>query len=142
MIYFDSSALVKRYVREDGSDAVQSLIRQGEGIATSKLTYPEMLSAFGRKQRAGELARGLFGRLLDQFEADWKTVFVVELHDDLLPTVKLLLTKYLLKGADTVHLSSALWLKRTVQADMTFVASDANLLKAAQGERLKVINPQ
>lgn len=142
MIYFDSSALVKRYVREEGSDAVQSLVTKGEGIATSKLAYPEMLSAFGRKHRTGELARGLFEGLLDQFEADWKTVLVVELHDELLPTVKLLLTKYPLKGADTVHLSSALWLKRAVQADVTFVASDANLLKAAQGERLKVINPQ
>jgi predicted nucleic acid-binding protein len=85
VIYFDSSALVKRYVREDGSDAVRSLIKQGEGIATSKLTYPEILSAFGRKHRAGELGRGLFGGLLDQFEADWKTVFVIELHDELLP---------------------------------------------------------
>ncbi|MEI9478676.1 MAG: type II toxin-antitoxin system VapC family toxin [Deltaproteobacteria bacterium] len=142
MIYFDSSALVNRYVREDGSDAVRSLIKQGEGIATSKLTYPEILSAFGRKHRTGELGRGLFGGLLDQFEADWKTAFVIELHDELLPTVKLLLTKYPLKGADTVHLSSALWLKWAAKADVTFVASDTNLLKAARGEGLKVINPQ
>jgi uncharacterized protein len=142
VIYFDSSALVKRYVKEDGSDAVQSLIRQGEGIATSKLAYPEILSAFGRKNRTGELARGLFEKLLHQFEADWKRIFVVELHDELLPTMKLLLTKYPLRGADTVHLSSALWLKRAVQTDMTFVASDINLLKAAEGERLRVINPQ
>ena len=80
--------------------------------------------------------------MLDQFEADWKTVFVIELHDELLPTVKLLLTKYPLKGADTVHLSSALWLKWAAKADVTFVASDTNLLKAARGEGLKVINPQ
>jgi uncharacterized protein len=142
VIYFDTSALVKRYVKEKGSDAVKSLIEQGENIATSKLAYPEILSAFGRKHRAGELARGPFQGLVDQFLADWNSVFVVELHDELLPTVKLLLAKYPLKGADTVHLSSALWLKRAVQIDLTFVASDITLLKAAQGERLKVIDPQ
>jgi len=142
VIYIDSSAFVKRYVKEEGSDAVQSLIQRGEDIATSKLAYPEILSAFARKERAGELARGLRKKLLDQFEADWKSVFIVELHDELLPTMKLLLTKYPLKGADTVHLSSALWLKRAVQTDMTFVASDVNLFKAAQGERLRVFNPQ
>jgi predicted nucleic acid-binding protein len=142
VIYFDSSALVKRYVKEQGSDAVQSLIERGDGLATSKLTYPEILSAFGRKHRAGELVRALFQGLVVQFEADWKSVFVVEFHDELLPTVRLLLTKYSLKGADTVHLSSALWLRRGVEVDVTFVASDVSLLKAAQGERLKVINPQ
>jgi uncharacterized protein len=142
VIYFDSSALVKRYVREDGSETVQSLIRQGEDIATSKLAYSEILSAFGRKYRARELAAGLFRKLVDQFDADWKSILVVEFHDELLPTVKLLLAKYALKGADTVHLSSALWLERAAQIDMTFVASDSNLLKAAQGERLRVINPQ
>ena len=142
MIYFDTSALVKRYVKEYGSMAVQSLIRQGEGIATSKLAYPEMLSAFGRKYRARELAAGLFRRLVDQFDADWKSILVVEFHDELLSTVKLLSAKYALKGADTVHLSSALWLQREVPTNITFVASDGNLLKAAQGERLRVINPQ
>jgi len=142
VIYFDSCALVKRYVKEDGSEDVLSLIQRGEGITTSKLAYPEILSAFARKERSGELARGLRKRLLDQFEADWKSILVVELHDELLPTMKLLLNKYPLRGADTVHLSSALWLKRAVQTDMTFVASDVNLLKAAHGERLRVINPQ
>jgi len=142
VIYFDSSALVKRYVKEEGSETVQSLIERGGSIATSKLAYPEILSAFGRKQRTGELAAALFRKLVDQFDADWKSVFVVELHDELLPTVKLLSAKYSLKGADTVHLSSALWLKRSVQTDMIFVASDGNLLEAAKGERLKVINPR
>ena len=53
-----------------------------------------------------------------------------------------LLGKYPLKGADTVHFSSALWLKHAVQTDLTFVASDVTLVKAAQSERLKVVDPQ
>ena len=46
MIYFDSSALVKRYLKEDGTEVVKSILRAEKMIGTSKLTYPEMFSAF------------------------------------------------------------------------------------------------
>ena len=55
MIYFDSSALVKRYLKEKGTDVVQSLTAREELVATSKFSYPEILSAFMRKRREGEL---------------------------------------------------------------------------------------
>ena len=142
MIYFDSSALVKRYVEEPGSDMVQSLLDRGTSIATSKLAYPEIVSALTRKQRSGELTKRFLQAVIDQFEVDWAGMVVVEFHDELLPTVKSLLMKHQLRGADTVHLSSALWLKRAVQSDLSFVASDLDLLKAARAERLDVINPQ
>jgi len=66
----------------------------------------------------------------------------VEFHDELLPGIELLIRKYPLKGADALHLSSALWLEKTVQEKVTFVASDESLLKAARSERLKIVNPQ
>lgn len=44
--------------------------------------------------------------------------------------------------ADSVHLSSALWLRNAVKEDVIFVASDINLLNAAQSERLQIIDPQ
>jgi predicted nucleic acid-binding protein len=142
MIYFDSSALVKRYIEESGSDVVQSLLDRDASAATSKLAYPEILSALTRKQRSGELTKRSLQAAVSQFEADWAGIVVVEFHDELLPTMKSLLLKHHLRGADTVHLASALWLKRAVQSDLAFVASDLNLLKAAQAERLEVINPQ
>jgi len=40
MIYFDSSALVKRYLKEKGTDVILSLSTQEEFIATSKLAIP------------------------------------------------------------------------------------------------------
>ena len=121
---------------------VQSLLDRDTSIATSKLAYPEIVSALTRKQRSGELTKKSLQAVVDQFETDWAGIVVVEFHDELLPTVKSLLMKHHLRGADTVHLSSALWLKRSLQSDLAFVASDLNLLKAARAERLEVINPQ
>ena len=141
MIYFDSSALVKRYLREVGSESVNAILISEKTIATSKLAYPEILSAFMRKHCAGELAQKPLRSVIDQFESDWKYFFIIEFHDDLFPAIKVLIEKYPLKGADTVHLSSALWLKHTAREDVKFVASDLNLLKAAESENLHVINP-
>jgi len=141
MIYFDSSALVKRYLKEDGTEVVKSIITTDKMIATSKLTYPEMLSAFMRKFRAKEMGRKHLQVVIDKFETDWFHLIVIELHDELLRTGKGLLEKYPLRAADTVHLSSALWLELNTKAKLTFVTSDESLIKAARAEKLRVANP-
>ena len=142
MIYFDSSALVKRYLREKGTDVVQSLTIREEFVATSKLAYPELLSAFMRKRRAGELGEESLESILHRLETDWPELFIIEIHDELLPFVKSLIRKYPLKGADSIHLASALWLERMTKGEVMFVASDMNLLGAATKENLKILNPQ
>jgi predicted nucleic acid-binding protein len=141
MIYFDSSALVKRYLTEAGTDKVNSIVATGGTLATSKLTYPEILSAFARKHRAREIGKRALHGAMDRFLADWDQLFVIGFHDDLLKTVKSLIEKYALKAADTVHLSSALWLKHTVTDDVTFVSSDASQVEAALAENFKVLDP-
>ena len=50
--------------------------------------------------------------------------------------------KYALKAADSIHLSTALWLKQTTKADLVFVAADTALLKSAKAEKLGTLNPQ
>ena len=142
MIYLDSSALVKRYLEEDGTDVIQSLLRETEVFATSKLTYPEILSAFRKKHRVGEMKRKTLEAVTDKFENDWEKIFVIEFHNELLQGVKKLIEKYPLRGADALHLASALWLDDTLKMGLTFVASDIGLLNAARSEALKILNPQ
>lgn len=141
MIYADSSALVKRYVSEAGSARLVEALSSSDVVATSKLAFPELLSAFTRKRRSRELSERSFRAAVRRFEEDWKDLLIVDLHDDLLPLIKSLVAKYALKGADSVHLSSALWLSQSSRMSVVFSASDAQLLKAAQAERLEIFNP-
>jgi hypothetical protein len=120
MIYFDSSALVKRYTEEVGTDFVKSILWTDVVIATSKLTYPEILSALMRKVRAGEIERKRLDDIVDRFEKDWDHILVLEFSNDLLQIVKVLIKKHPLKAADGIHLSSALWLKLSSKVDITF----------------------
>jgi uncharacterized protein len=141
MIYLDSSALVKRYVEEKGTDFLKSILAGDGLIATSKLTYPEILSALMRKVQAGEIARKTYNGIVGVFDKDWDHILVLDFHNDLLRGVRMLIERHPLKAADAIHLSSALWLRLSSNTDVTFVASDSNLLKAARAEKLEVINP-
>lgn len=142
MIYLDSSALVKRYVEEKGSDAVDFLLRAELPAAVSKLAYPEILSGFARKYRSREISKKDFDSLAERFETDWQHFVIVEFHDELLSRIKTLIRKHYLRGADSIHLSAALWLRDAVKKDITFVASDNALLEAADKEGLEIINPE
>ena len=141
MIYLDSSALVKRYLKETGTDVVNSIILSSKAKATSKLSYPEILSAFARKHRTNEIGHGLLHSAINKFEGDWLQLYVIEFSDEILQPIKQVSQKYPLKAADTVHLASALWLRSSTKADVTFVASDSRLLEAAQRENLQIVNP-
>jgi len=141
MIYLDSSALVKRYVAEPGSEAMDRLLSEHPYVATSRLTYPEILSALNRKRVAKEFSSRIFGGLVNAFESDWGKFFVLELDEALLPIVKQMIRKHSIRGADAVHLVSAMWLRSTLKEDVIFACSDKKLLDAARCERLVAFEP-
>ncbi len=141
MIYLDSSALVKRYVDEPGSDAVDRLLAEHRYAATSRLAYPEVLSALRRKHAARDFPTRVLTRLIAAFESDWGKLFVLEFEEELLPAVKHAILNHGVKGADAVHLASATWLRSVLKEDVVFACADAKLLAAAKAERLIPFEP-
>lgn len=142
MIYLDSSALVKRYIEEKGSDKVNALLQQAPVAAASRLAYPEILAAITRRHKAGDIETPAFERVRKNFKADWTSFVVIEMRAEVFVFIDRIIEKHALKGADSVHLSTALWLKDVMKEDVVFVASDMELLKAAEAEKLKIVNPQ
>ena len=55
ILYLDTSSLVKLYVDEDCSEIVREWVEEAEVVATSRVTYPEALSAFARRWNRGDL---------------------------------------------------------------------------------------
>jgi len=141
MIYLDSSALVKRYVAEDGSDAIDRLLADHPYTATSRLAYPEILSVLNRKHRAREFSVRVLGELIAGFESDWGKLFILEFDGELLPIIKQAIRKHAIRGADAVHLASAMWLRSVLKEDVIFACADAKLLHAARAERLLAFDP-
>ncbi len=84
MNYFDTSALVKRFVEEPGSRRVEALIAAQAQVATSKIAYAELHAALARKLRERKLTHAAYRRISGRFELDWHAYIRVELTDALL----------------------------------------------------------
>ncbi|MBI5179487.1 MAG: type II toxin-antitoxin system VapC family toxin [Nitrospinae bacterium] len=139
--YVDTSALAKRYFAEPGTERMNALLAGNVKTATSILTYAEMLAVAARKRKAGDITAGQLRTIAQSFEADWKLFHVIPLKDDIRPLIRTVVGKYRLRGADGVHLASALFLAQAIQKEMVMVASDIELLDAAKKAGFKVVNP-
>jgi predicted nucleic acid-binding protein len=142
LLFLDSSALVKLYVEEQGSAAVERLLHQpGMRAACGFLAYPEVTAALVRRQRGGDLTRRTLERLLRLFESDWRKFLVVWFAPELVPLSGRLVRAHGVKGADAVQLACALLLGRATATRITLVAADQELLRAAALEGLATISP-
>ena len=142
MIYWDSSAFVKKYLREEGSNAVVDRLTGDPAVATSILSYAEIHAVFARKARERNVSAAALERLSRSFDSDWQSLVVVRVNDAILPAVRDVLIRHPLRGADAVHLASALYLARqTRSSNLCFACADDRLLQAAAAEGLKAWNP-
>lgn len=57
MFYLDTSALVKRYIYEAGSELVNDLFADAKGIATGVISRAEAAAAFARAAHISILER-------------------------------------------------------------------------------------
>jgi len=142
MIYYlDSSALVKRYAAESGSDKVTALIESDNKIAVSWLAIPETLSAVARRAKGGSISADDLAAVRNQFNQDLQRFMIVEVAGAPVDGIETLIARHALRGADSIHLSTAIWLGKATRSPVIFVASDNELLNAARSERIKTFNP-
>ncbi len=141
--YFDSSALVKLYVPETGSQWVKQLVTErlplGElrhTILMSRIAIVETAAAIARRRRTGELTIEqqalLYRRLLEDAQHRFQ---LLEVDGRSLDLAADLTQHHPLRGYDAVHLAAALRLRRVlVTAGLPapiFVCADANLCAVA-----------
>jgi hypothetical protein len=69
-------------------------------------------------------------------------LFILEFDDELLPIIKKAIHRHAIRGADSVHLASTLWLRSVLKEDVVFPCADARLLDAARAERLVAYDPE
>jgi len=144
LYYLDSSAWVKRYYRETGTAWVESLLAQHQPIDCASLGVIEVTAALARKQKARFIASSQVEQKLRDLDRDWQHLVQLELTDQVVMAAKELARKLALRGADAVHLASALLLKDQLTKDdqLILVTSDHELREAAQLYDLLVIDPE
>ena len=138
ILYLDTSALVKLYAPETESDAVKRLLERAEVAATSCLAYVEARAAFARKRRERGVNSRDYRHLLQDFDHDWESYFIVDVSDALVRLAGQLAEKHALRGYDAIHLASAVIVRRQGDRPMSFSCFDTRLSRAARREGLQI----
>lgn len=108
LVYFDSSALVKLVVEEPGSLLVAELWDACDSALSSRLAYPEVRAALAASARNHELGDDELRDAEQSWEEFWAATRKVELTADVEQRAGHLARSHALRGADAVHLASAL----------------------------------
>ena len=132
ILYLDTSALVKLYVREAGSDLVRAVADNSAVITTSKVAYAEARAALARGNRDGALHEKDYHLAVNAFNRDWDRYLAVEVSDFLIRLAGDLAEKYRLRGFDAIHLASILTVKRQVNEPLVVACWDVRLWEAVQ----------
>lgn len=147
--YFcDSSAVVKRYVGETGTNWIIGLMRPAlkNEFAVAQIAAVEVISAVSRRHRGNFLTAVQADKAIYRFLRDFNNRFgVVKIDDAVIRNAIYLAQTYVLRGYDAVQLSSAMALNSKLSKlklqPFIFVSADNDLNSAANAEGLAVDNP-
>ncbi len=141
IVYLDASALVKRYVREAGSDDVAQLLAQAEVIGTSLVSRAEVAAALARAARMGMVKPDQAEAALLVFRAEWPRLARIQLTEPLIGRADAVAWEHGLRGYDAVHLASALYWQESLRQAVVLATYDRELWRAGEAAGLSVWPP-
>ena len=136
ILYLDASALVKRYVAESGSAAVESLIGGAQAVGTGVLSRAEVAAALAKAARAGLVTRESAAKALQAFNADWEHMIRLQVSEPLVARAASLAWEHGLRGYDAVHLAAALVWREMLGGPVSVATYDRELWRSAQASGL------
>src|SRR3990172_12925951 len=107
-LYLDTSALIKRYISETGTEDVRAWIRAAEAISLSTMTRAETTAGLTRLQSRGILTQENYMTALEQFRLDWEWYQRLPINEELIARADFIACQHGLRGYDAVHLAAAL----------------------------------
>ena len=146
--FFESSAFVKRFAKERGTNFVLRLLRPStkNRYYASQLTEVEVCAALARRRKGKTLSAAQVSKSQRRFARDFADRFTKILISDTIISEALRLADfYELRGYDAVQLACAIEANRDRLTKgltaLMIVSADNELNDAAQAEGLAVENP-
>lgn len=131
--YFDSSALVKLVVEEEGTADAIALWNATAAVIANRLAHPEVRAALAAAHRDGRLDGEDHERARERWHRYRSSLRMVELTRELEDAAGGLAHLHALSGSDALHLAAALTLAETEPVVATW---DRRLLRASQASGL------
>lgn len=142
--YFDTSALLKLYIQEDGSAGLRQMLDQSEDnrVFILELTLLEARSAIRRRERAREITTAAANGFLTQIDQDGKSRYFVErISAQVIAEAHRLIDNHPIRALDALQLAGCILLSQAYHLSLIFVCADYDLCAAATAERIATLNP-
>jgi len=138
LAYFDTSVLVKRYIREPSSIHARDLLRRHRFLS-SAIAPVETTSALRRRRIAGDLSERDFLAILTRIKRDCVYWELVEVSPQVLVQAEDLIRKTDLRTLDALHVASVLVFQTTSGLRIPFVTGDQRQRDAGEQLDLDVV---
>ncbi|MCF6335721.1 MAG: type II toxin-antitoxin system VapC family toxin, partial [Spirochaetales bacterium] len=122
----DSSAFVKRYIEEVGSDKLAEILPNASELGLSIILVPEVTSGLNRRLREHLVDNRNYNEIKTQLLDDISDATILQITPGVVSLSVKLLEKNVLRAMDSLHIACALEWK----ADL-FITSDKRQLDAA-----------
>lgn len=142
--YADTSALIKRYITEDGSEWMRKQVRISSGnvVIICDVTPVEIFSVLARLNREGRLSSTRLGRFQNIFLAHAEREYlIIPVNGHIFAQARLLVSRHKLRALDALHLASAQSASTILGETITFLTSDVDLKAAAVEEGFVTDDP-
>ena len=138
ILFLDTSALVKLYVIEDGSEKTHEAVAQAEVLAVSRIAWAEYHAALARRSRMVPEDEPMLDQARNALAHDWEDFFVMEVSQPVVELAGEHADLYALRAYDAVQLATASYLAGQSGQAVHFACFDRRLNKAASARGMRV----
>lgn len=132
ILFCDTSALIKLYVVEEGSEALKTQIAGAEAVVVSRVAWHEAHAALSRRAREVPQDALAIEQAKAALAADWPRFVVLEIDQNLVERAGEYADTFALRGYDSIQLAAAYEAGRISQLPIFFACFDTRLNKAAR----------
>jgi uncharacterized protein len=137
-LFFDSSALLKRYLNELGDEKVQKLFEEADKVFISIITHLECASSFKRLLHTKFINEKEYQQLHIEITLDLPFFETIHFDEDVKSNALKIIEKYPMKALDTIQLASLVHVSNEIDS---FIVCDQKLKKYAIKEGFHIIDP-
>src|SRR5262249_16330752 len=137
--YFDSSVLIKGYIRDTRTDRALSLTRQ-HLVISAAIAPLEMRSTLRRVETDGRLSAKAFHAAVKRIQTDRENWDLVAITSEILQSAERLTIDLNVRSLDSIHRACALACQFRLKRRLAFVTADRRQSDAAQKLNLEIIS--
>jgi predicted nucleic acid-binding protein len=138
LAYFDTSAIVKRYVDEPGSAQVRKLLWEHR-LLLSAIGPLELVSAVCQRRAAGLMRPAVAERILADIRTDRAYWLLADVSEPALQLAEQLVHTSRLRSLDAIHVASAVIARSVSGEALPFITADTRQRSAAVTAGLDVV---